>query len=149
MDEDCELKRLYYINHSIDDPWFYIFIVIYVTLILTSLSSNTSVIVALHRIGKRRAKNLQESLRDNLLVRPPKVSEQTKDLLISFLALFDMFLSLTIPLTSMDGLSKFWPLGKDTELLCKITKSSPSVTVFLSSALIFIIAVNCYYKNES
>ena len=144
MDEDCELKRLYYINHSIDDPWFYIFIVIYVTLILTSLSSNTSVIVALQRIGKRRAKNLQESLRDNLLVRPPKVSEQTKDLLISFLALFDMFLSLTIPLTSMDGLSKFWPLGKDTELLCKITKSSPSVAVFLSSALIFIIAVNCY-----
>ena len=28
LDEDCELKRLYHINHSIDDPWFHIFILI-------------------------------------------------------------------------------------------------------------------------
>ena len=144
MSVDCDLKRLYYINHSIEDPWFYIFIVIYVILILTSLSSNTSVIIALQRIGKRRSKKQKESVRPNLLVRPLKVSEKTRDHLISFLALLDIFLSLTIPLTVLDGLSKYWPLGKNTELLCKITKSSPSVIVFSSSALIFMIAVNCY-----
>ena len=144
MSEDCDLKRLYFINHSIDDPWFYIFILIYVSLIVTAISSNTSVIIALQRISKRRAMKQKESLRENLLVRPLKVSEKTRDLLITFLALFDILLSLTIPLTVMDGLSKFWPLGKNTELLCKITKSSPSVVVFSSSALIFIIAINCY-----
>ena len=139
MRVDCDLKRLYYINHSIEDPWFYIFIVIYVILILTSLSSNTSVIIALQRIGKRRSKKQKESVRDNLLVRPVKVSEKTRDHLISVLALLDIFLSLTIPLTVLDGLSKYWPLGKNTELLCKITKSSPSVIVFSSSSLIFIL----------
>ena len=144
MNEDCELKRLYFINHSIDEPWFYIFILIYVALIVASLSSNTSVMIALHRISKRREKRHKVSLQGNLLFRPIKVSEKTRELLISYLALFDIFLSLTIPLTAMDGLSKFWPLGKNTEILCKITKSSPSVVVFSSSALIFIIAINCY-----
>ena len=72
LDEDCELKRLYCINHSIDDPWFQVFIVIYVVLMISSLLSNTSVCVALKRIGKRRNKKHKQSLRDNLLVRPLK-----------------------------------------------------------------------------
>ena len=144
MDIDCDLKRLYFINHSIEDPWFYSFIVIYVILILLSLSANTSVILALQRIGKRRTKKQKESLRENFLVRPLKLSEKTKDFFIILLASVDIVLSLTIPLTAMDGLSKYWPLGKNTEILCKLTKSSPSVIVFSSSALITIIAVNCY-----
>ena len=112
MDIDCDLKRLYFINHSIDDPWFNTFIVIYVILILLSLSANTSVILALQRIGKRRTKKQKESLRENFLVRPLKLSEKTKDLFIILLASVDIVLSLTIPLTAMDGLSKCWPLGK-------------------------------------
>ena len=144
LDEDCELKRLYYINHSIDDPWFQVFIVIYVILMISSLLSNTSVCVAQKRIGLRQNKKQKQSLRENLLVRPLKKSEATRDQLISILAIFDILVSLTIPLTITDGLSKFWPLGKNSEFLCKITKSSPSVVVFSSSAIITIIAVNCY-----
>ena len=124
LDEDCELKRLYYINHSIDDPWFQVFIVIYVILMISSLLSNTSVCVALKRIGLRRNKKQKQSLRENLLVRPLKKSEATRDQLISILAIFDILVSLTIPLTITDGLSKFWPLGKNSEFLCKLTKPS-------------------------
>ena len=144
LDEDCELKRLYYINHSIDDPWFQVFIVIYVILMISSLLSNTSVCVALKRIGKRRNKKHKQSLRDNLLVRPLKKTEATRDQLITILSIFDILVSLTIPLTITDGLSKFWPIGKNSEFLCKITKSSPSIVVYSSSAIITIIAVNCY-----
>ena len=144
LDEDCELKRLYYINHSIDDPWFQVFIVIYVMLMISSLLSNTSVCVALKRISLRRNKKQKQSLRDNLLVRPLKKSEAIRDQLISILSIFDILVSLTIPLTITDGLSKFWPLGKNSEFLCKITKSSPSVVVYLSSAIITVLAVNCY-----
>ena len=132
LDEDCELKRLFYLNHSIDDPWFQVFIVIYVVLIISSLLSNTSVCVAHKRIGKRRNKMQQLS------------TKATRELLISILAIFDILVSLTIPLTIMDGLSMFWPVGKNSESLCKITKSSPSVVVYSSSAIITIIAVNCY-----
>ena len=144
LDEDCELKRLYYINHSVDDPWFQIFILIYVILMISSLLSNTSVCVALKRIGRRRNKKQKQSFRDNLLVRPLTRSEATRDQLISILSIFDILVSLTIPLTITDGLSKFWPLGKNSEFLCKITKSSPSVVVYSSSAIITIIAVNSY-----
>ena len=132
LDENCELKRLYYMNHSIDDPWFQVFIVIYVILIISSLLSNTSVYVAHKRIGKRRNKIQKQSLK------------ATRELLISILAIFDILVSLTIPLTIMDGLSMFWPIGKNSEFMCKITKSSPSVVVYSSSAIITIIAVNCY-----
>ena len=144
LDEDCELKRLYYINHSIDDPWFQVFILIYVILMISSLLSNTSVCVALKRIGQRRNKKHKKWLQDNLLVRPLTKSEATRNLLISILSIFDILVSLTIPLTTTDGLSKFWPLGKKSEFLCKITKSSPSVVVYSSSAIITIIAVNSY-----
>ena len=143
-DEDCELKRLYHINHSIDDPWFHIFILIYVMLMISSLLANTSVCVALKRIGQRRNEKQKQSFGDNLLVRPLTKSEVTRDHLILILAIFDILVSLTIPLTITDGLSKFWPLGKNSELLCKITKSSPSVVVYSSSAIITIIAINCY-----
>ena len=144
MDIDCDLKRLYFINHSIEDPWFYTFILIYVLLIVLSLTSNMSVIIALQRIGKRRNKKQKKLLRESFLVRPLKPSEKTKVLFITLLASVDIILSLTIPFTTMDGLSKFWPVGKDTEILCKLTKSLPSVTVFSSSALITIIALNSY-----
>ena len=144
LEEDCRLKRLYYINHSIDDPWFQVFIVIYVALIISSLLSNTSVCVALKRIGQRRNKRQKKSLRDNLLFRPLTKSEATRDQLILILTIIDILVSLTIPLTITDGLSKFWPLGKNSEFLCKITKSSPSVIVYSSSAIITLIAVNSY-----
>ena len=98
LEEDCRLKRLYYINHSIDDPWFQVFIVIYVALIISSLLSNTSVCVALKRIGQRRNRRQKKSLRDNLLFRPLTKSEATRDQLILILTIIDILVSLTIPL---------------------------------------------------
>ena len=78
------------------------------------------------------------------MIRPLKPIEITRDRLSFHLAALDILLSFTMPLTAYDALSKFWPLGKNTELLCKAMKSSPSIVVYSSSMLIVVIALNCY-----
>ena len=144
MDIDCDLKRLYYFNRSLHDPWHSIFMGLYIILTTTSLVSNLLLLIALYRFNNNRLRHQNRLSSQNLLIRPLKPGEITRDRLVSHLAILDIFLSLTIPMTAFDGLSKFWPLGKNTQILCQVTKSSPSIVVYSSSMLIILIATNCY-----
>ena len=123
LEIDCDLKRLYYLNHSTHGPWHWAFIIAYITLTLLSIVSNSSLLLALNRYNERKRRQQNPLATPNFLVRPMKPCELTTNLLISHLAIADLLLSLTIPFTAVDGLSKFWPLGGNSELLCKITKS--------------------------
>ena len=144
MNIDCDLKRLYYLNRSLHNPWHSIYAGLYIILTFTSLLSNLLLLMALYRFNNKRLRHQNRLSGQNLLIRPLKPGEITRDRLISHLAILDIFLSLTIPMTAFDGLSKFWPLGRNTEVLCQLTKSSPSIVVYSSSMLIILIAVNCY-----
>ena len=48
-------------------------------------------------------------------------------------------------ITAIDVLSKYWPFGHDTLVLCKLVKSSPCFAVYLSSFTIVAIAVDRYW----
>ena len=67
-----------------------------------------------------------------------------RNLLIFNLALTDLALAATIPLSAMDALSKYWPWGNHTDWLCKISKSVPTTLVFMVSVIIIIIAADRY-----
>ena len=142
---DCDLKLLYYLNHSTHEPWHWIFMLLYVIFTISSFTCNTSLLLALyyHNKNRRRKENIVPR-QNNLMIRAPKPCEKTRDLLISHLAIVDLLLSLTIPLSALDGLSKFWPLGTNTEFLCRVTKSAPCFVVYSSSMIIIVIAINCY-----
>ena len=141
---NCELNRLFYVNRSTYDAWHWIFVFFYATVTLSGLVTNISLLVVIRYYNRKRKTKDNQLLRQNLLIRPVRPSELTRDLLISYLATMDIFLSLTMPLTAVDGLSKYWPLGHNTETICKLTKSSPSVLVYSASMFIVLIAVNCY-----
>jgi neuropeptide Y receptor len=72
------------------------------------------------------------------------LSEKTRDNLIGYLATFDLLLSLTMPLTALDVLTKYWPLGPNTEFLARLTRAVPTALVYSSSMIITLIAINCY-----
>ena len=142
---DCDLKRLYYLNHSTHEPWHWIFMVLYAVFTISSVACNVLLLLSLYCHNKNtRLRENNLPCQNNILIRTPKPCELTRDLLISYLAIVGLLLSLTIPLSAIDGLSKFWPLGSNTELLCRVTKSAPSVVVYSSSMIIILIAINCF-----
>ena len=144
VETDCDLQLLYHVNHSTHDPWHWLFIACYAVLAITSLVANGSLLVALTNYYKKRRQQQNRLSDQNLLIRPLKPCDRTRDLLISHLAILDILLSITMPLTAIDGLSKFWPLGNNTEIVCQLTKTAPSVVVYSSSILIIVIAFNRY-----
>ena len=145
MEIDCDLKKLYYLNHSTEKPWHWIFIILYSLVTISAFLSNITLLLALRALHTfKRRKETRLSSQSNILIRTPKPGELTRDLLISNLAILDIFLSLTMPFTAIDGLTKFWPFGTNTELLCRMTKGLPSIIVYSTSMIIILIAFNCY-----
>ena len=53
MPIDCDLMQLFYINHSIHEPWHSIFIFLYGILILTAFIFNSLVLYAVYRSCRR------------------------------------------------------------------------------------------------
>jgi hypothetical protein len=74
----------------------------------------------------------------NFQVRTPR------NLLIFNLAVTDLALAATIPFSASDALSKYWPLGPENNLLCKLSHSLPTTLVFMVSVIIIIIAADRY-----
>ena len=139
------MKLLYYLNQSTDDPWHWIFMALYIVLTASALVSNSLLLLGVKCVhSNMRNREAQSSTHVNIRARQTKPCEMTRDMLISYLATLDIFLSLTIPFSALDGLSKFWPLGTNTELLCRATKASPSFVVYSSSMVIMLIATNFY-----
>ena len=145
MEPDCELKRLYQLNRTLNEPWHTIFATLYSLFALSAFVCNSLLLFALHSHNKKRQRSgYSEYSPTGASRRPPRTAELTRDLLIAHLATFDLILSLTIPFTALDVLSKFWPLGSNTELMCRLTRSVPTTAVYCSSIIIILIAVNCY-----
>ena len=146
MDVDCKLMKLFRLNQSTEQPWHSVYIFLYVVFTLASFASNALLLLALyfnytkrHHPGLSRSNSVggfQNRVR-------PKPSERTRDILVAHLATFDLLLSITMPFTALDALSKYWPLGPDTELVCRVVKSFPSIAVYSSSMIIVTIAINC------
>lgn len=143
---DFNLKQLYKINHSIHDPWHTIFVVLYTVVSTTAFSCNALLLLAIKFPLKKRRNNDGILLNNRIphMRRFSNLARDKRDHIIAYLAGFDICLSLSMPLTAFDSLSKFWPFGHDTEFVCRLTKSFPSIMMFSASMMICIIAVNCY-----
>ena len=123
-----DLISLYVENKSVYEPWYTIFIVTYA--ILGSLALILNVLIAMSVVRSIRNNN------DN--------SHLAKDYLIFVLITCDIAFLLTMSFTAIDGLTKYWPLGTGTDLICQVVKSAPSVPVYCSSMILMIIAVDRY-----
>ena len=66
-----------------------------------------------------------------------------RNIFIATLAVADSTICLvTMPMTMVGVLAKYWPFGRNTWLLCKIVRTSPPVTVFFSSYTMAFIAID-------
>jgi hypothetical protein len=141
LDVDCELMRLFHLNHSTEEPWYTIYTCLYVSFTLASFASNALLLLALYMNNKKRRGGLNNPNR--ILLRPTRSSDKTRDFLVAHLATFDLFISFTMPFTALDALSKYWPMGPDTEIICRLVKSIPSTAVYSSSMIVVTIAIHC------
>ena len=131
MEIDCDLMQLYYLNHSTHEPWHSIFISLYTILILTAFLFNSLVLYAVFRRSQRPDSETTNNVR-------------TRNILIGHLCTLDILLTFSMPWTALDALTKFWPFGMQTQILCKVTKSASAAAVFSSSMMIIIIAIDSY-----
>ena len=147
MEIDCDLKRLYYLNHSTHEPWHWIFVTFYTVFTASAFVCNAILLIAVNNFhSTKRWIGIPVLSQDGLIPINPRPSELRRDILISHLAILDLFLSLTMPISALDGLSKFWPFGANTEFLCKLTKAIPTTVVYSTSMIIMLIACNCYWQ---
>ncbi|XP_055848163.1 neuropeptide F receptor isoform X2 [Episyrphus balteatus] len=110
-------------NRSIDGPWYYILIVMYSVLIVFGAVGNILVVIA--------------------VVRKPMM-RTARNLFILNLAISDLLLCLvTMPLTLMEILSKFWPFGT-CAVLCKMIAMLQATSIFVSTISISAIAFDRY-----
>ena len=122
---DEYLKSLYEQNRNLPQPWYSICILSYTILVCIAVMGNSLVLIALGRSRELR--------------------KSSRNILIGLLATSDLLLSLTMPLTAIDALTKYWPFGKNTLNLCRMVKTSSAVAVYLSSLTLIAIAVDRYH----
>ena len=66
-----------------------------------------------------------------------------RNIFIATLAVADLMLCLlTMPMTLLGVLTKYWPFGTSTWILCKIVRTSPAITIFFSSYTMAVIALD-------
>ena len=66
-----------------------------------------------------------------------------RNIFIATLAVADSSLCLfAMPMTLVGILTKYWPFGPQTWLLCKVVRSAPAVTIFFSSYTMVVIAID-------
>ena len=142
----CLAMTLYKVNHSIREPWYTIFIVLYFLVAIVSFFSNLLLLISLYLHRKKHPKTQQNAYSHFRITqgRTPKHSERTRDYLVAYLACLDLLLSLTMPFTAIDLLTKYWPFGPNTEVLARLTRAAPSAIIQSSSMIIILIAKHCY-----
>ncbi|KAF0297988.1 Neuropeptide F receptor [Amphibalanus amphitrite] len=111
-------------NRSVSKEAYYTLIVLYALLICFGALGNLLVVLAvLRKAAMKTARNL----------------------FILNLAVSDLLLCLvTMPLTLLEILSRYWPLGGDTTFLCKLFGGLTGVSEFVSSMSITAIALDRY-----
>ena len=66
-----------------------------------------------------------------------------RNIFIATLAVADSSLCLfAMPMTLVGILTKYWPFGPQTWLLCKLARSMPAATIFFSSYTMMVIAID-------
>ncbi|XP_037091343.1 neuropeptide F receptor-like [Pollicipes pollicipes] len=111
-------------NRMVSRQAYYTFVILYAHLICFGAFGNGLVVLAvLRKAAMKTARNM----------------------FILNLAVSDLLLCLiTMPLTLMEILSRYWPLGEDTDFLCKLFGGLEGVSVFVSSMSITAIALDRY-----
>lgn len=122
---DTDLLQRWVKNRSVGDVTFYTLIAIYAVLIcFGSLGNGLVVLAVLRKAPMRSARNM----------------------FILNLAVSDLLLCLiTMPLTLMEILTRYWPLGRSTIFLCKLFGGLQGVSIFVSTMSITAIALDRYH----
>ncbi|XP_015037452.2 neuropeptide F receptor isoform X1 [Drosophila pseudoobscura] len=120
---DPELVERFLSNRAVDSPWYHMLISMYSVLIVFGALGNTLVVIA--------------------VVRKP-IMRTARNLFILNLAISDLLLCLvTMPLTLVEILTKYWPLGS-CSILCKIVAMLQALCIFVSTISITAIAFDRY-----
>ncbi|XP_058056140.1 neuropeptide F receptor [Anopheles bellator] len=110
-------------NRKVDDPWYHILIVMYGTLIVFGATGNSLVVLAVARKPQMRT---------------------ARNMFIVNLAVSDLLLCLvTMPLTLVEILTKYWPMGR-LPFLCKSIGTLQATSIFVSTISITAIALDRY-----
>ncbi|KFB38718.1 AGAP004123-PA-like protein [Anopheles sinensis] len=110
-------------NRKVGDPWYHILIVMYGTLIVFGATGNSLVVLAVARKPQMRT---------------------ARNMFIVNLAVSDLLLCLvTMPLTLVEILTKYWPLGR-LPFLCKSIGTLQATSIFVSTISITAIALDRY-----
>ncbi|XP_038105066.1 neuropeptide F receptor isoform X2 [Culex quinquefasciatus] len=110
-------------NRKIDDPAYHILIVLYSTLIIFGATGNCLVVMAVARKPQMRT---------------------ARNMFIVNLAVSDLLLCLvTMPLTLVEILTKYWPMGR-LPFLCKSIGTLQATSIFVSTISITAIALDRY-----
>ena len=68
-----------------------------------------------------------------------------RNIFIATLAVADSTLCLfTMPMTLLGILTKYWPFGPNSWILCKLSRTSSAVTIFFTSYTMAVIAMDRY-----
>ena len=144
----CVIKSVYGLNQNLPQPYHTIFSTLYYAICIFAFVCNSLLLVSLYCHNKNRhvIQRLQSttSVIQHHRIRKPHMSEKTRDHLIGVLASLDLILTLTMPFTALDVLTKYWPLGPNTEFIIRLTRAVPSSLISTSSMVITLIAINCY-----
>lgn len=123
FNESNGLLEQYVQNRSIDQPAYTVLIVLYCILIVVGASGNMLVIIS--------------------VVRKPAM-RTPRNMFILNLAISDFLLcTVTMPLTLMEILTKYFPLGNN-EFVCKIIGTLQATSTFVSTISITAIALDRY-----
>uniref|UniRef100_A0A182QAR7 G-protein coupled receptors family 1 profile domain-containing protein n=1 Tax=Anopheles farauti TaxID=69004 RepID=A0A182QAR7_9DIPT len=110
-------------NRKVADPWYHILIVMYGSLIVFGATGNSLVVLAVARKPQMRT---------------------ARNMFIVNLAVSDLLLCLvTMPLTLVEILTKYWPMGR-LPFLCKSIGTLQATSIFVSTISITAIALDRY-----
>ena len=108
----CKLKRVYGINKSVPQPYHIIFFILYSVIPVFAFLCNLLLLVSLHNHKKKsldRRKIFKRCSRyRNQRICKRRSPDITRDTLIGYLATFDLLLSITMPFTALDVLTKLF-----------------------------------------
>ncbi|XP_055587679.1 neuropeptide F receptor isoform X2 [Uranotaenia lowii] len=117
------LIEQYSTNRKVDDPAYHILIVMYGILIVFGATGNSLVVMAVARKPQMRT---------------------ARNMFIVNLAVSDLLLCLvTMPLTLVEILTKYWPMGR-LPFLCKSIGTLQATSIFVSTISITAIALDRY-----
>lgn len=120
---DSNILKLYELNRKVDGWAYYCLIIAYSLLIFLGSCGNILVVC--------------------VIVRKPAM-RTARNMFILNLAISDLLLCLvTMPLTLMEILTRYWPLGHNS-FFCKIIGTSQAISIYVSTLSITAIALDRY-----